>query len=511
MAYSCRMACTSAHHLLLLAFLLFILQHSHMPCEARPTYLNNIIGTNDATNPTSSEVLLQEAKTVTNLRAFFQSIVDLLHFQNATQTAGHKNQLDFEKESELEAPEKIIDTSGAGFIYNAENQVEQEDANTDEAAAEEPHLLMPFQKPASTPGNCKTGNYIDDCWRCDANWQDRRQALASCAIGFGQYAYGGKDGKIYVVTSNNDDIRSPSPGTLRYGVTRSEPLWITFAKDMTIELKGELIVSSYKTIDGRGAEIHIVGTSQITIEGVSNVIVHGIHVHDILTSGPHHILTAPNLRTFRGSSDGDAIHIKGSSNVWVDHCFLAKATDGLVDGTKNSTNITVSNSYFENHNKVMLFGASPKDDYDRNMQITVAFNRFGPGLTQRLPRCRYGSCHVANNFYTSGWGLYAIGGSEDPTFLSQCNRFVAPDATNRKEVTSRIDDDGPTFGGWQKWDWVSTGDSFANGAFFTGSGVQNASASNYDRARSFVPRHASWVAAMTEDAGPLNCVPKSSC
>ena len=36
--------------------------------------------------------------------------------------------------------------------------------------------------------------------------------------------------------------------------------------------------------------------------------------------------------------------------------------------------------------QVMLFGASSKDVYDRNMQITVAFNKFGPGLTQRMPR-----------------------------------------------------------------------------------------------------------------------------
>lgn len=118
---------------------------------------------------------------------------------------------------------------------------------------------------------------------------------------------------------------------------------------------------------------------------------------------------------------------------------------------------------------------------------------------------------MANNFYTDGWGLYAIGGSEDPTILSQANRFVAPNASNRKEVTSRIDDDGPTFGGWEKWDWTSSGDSYANGAFFTGSGVQDPSASNYDRARSFVPRHATWVQAMTKDAGPLKCVPRTAC
>lgn len=46
-------------------------------------------------------------------------------------------------------------------------------------------------------------------------------------------------------------------------------------------------------------------------------------------------------------------------------------------------------------------------------------------------RMRFGYCHVVNNDYPSGWGMYAIGGSEDPTFLSEGNRFVA---SSSKEV-----------------------------------------------------------------------------
>lgn len=49
-----------------------------------------------------------------------------------------------------------------------------------------------------------------------------------------------------------------------------------------------------------------------------------------------------------------------------------------------------------------------------------------------LCRMRFGYCHVVNNDYASGWGMYAIGGSEDPTFLSQGNRFLA---THSKEVS----------------------------------------------------------------------------
>lgn len=50
-------------------------------------------------------------------------------------------------------------------------------------------------------------------------------------------------------------------------------------------------------------------------------------------------------------------------------------------------------------------------------------------------RMRFGYCHVVNNDYPSGWGMYAIGGSEDPTFLSEGNRFVA---SSSKEVNDFV-------------------------------------------------------------------------
>lgn len=73
---------------------------------------------------------------------------------------------------------------------------------------------------------CLTGNPIDDCWRCDPNWQNNRQRLADCAIGFGRTALGGKGGRIYVVTDSSDrDAANPIPGTLRHAVIQDEPLW----------------------------------------------------------------------------------------------------------------------------------------------------------------------------------------------------------------------------------------------------------------------------------------------
>ncbi|CAB4290462.1 unnamed protein product [Prunus armeniaca] len=88
-----------------------------------------------------------------------------------------------------------------------------------------------------------------------------RQSLADCAIGFGQYALGGKGGEYYIVTdSSNDDAVNPRPGTLRYAVIQTEPLWIVFPGNMLIKLSQELIFNSCKTLDCRGANVRIVGS-----------------------------------------------------------------------------------------------------------------------------------------------------------------------------------------------------------------------------------------------------------
>ena len=73
----------------------------------------------------------------------------------------------------------------------------------------------------------------------------------------------------------------------------------------------------------------------------------------------------------------------------------------------------------------MLLGAQNDNHADKKMQVTVAFNHFGKGLVQRMPRIRWGFVHVVNNDYTH-WELYAIGGSQSPTILSHGNRFIAP-------------------------------------------------------------------------------------
>ncbi|KAJ0100927.1 hypothetical protein Patl1_03948 [Pistacia atlantica] len=326
---------------------------------------------------------------------------------------------------------------------------------------------MTARRQLGDEASCRTGNPIDDCWRCDPNWESNRKMLADCAVGFGRNAVGGRDGEIYVVTdSGNDDPQNPNPGTLRYAALQEEPLWIIFDHDMAISLKEELVINSYKTIDGRGFNIQIANGPCLAI---------------------YNVRTNQTTTDYGGDPDGDGISITGSRDVWIDHCTLANCNDGLIDAVYGSTAITISNNYMFHHNEVMLMGHS--DDFvdDKNMQVTIAFNVFGEGLVQRMPRCRHGYFHIVNNIY-SGWEMYAIGGSASPTINSQGN------------VTKHESEDEEE---WKKWNWRSDGDLMLNGAFFTPSGEE--SPASYMKASSMVARPASFLTKYSPSAGAMNC------
>ncbi|XP_047313051.1 putative pectate lyase 2 [Impatiens glandulifera] len=357
---------------------------------------------------------------------------------------------------------------------------------------------------APTTSTKKVLNKIDSCWRSKTNWAANRRALADCAVGFGRGAVGGKYGAIYVVTNPSDDPVNPKPGTLRYGVIQTKPLWIIFGKNMVITLKNELLMNSYKTIDGRGAKVEIAYGPCITIQRVSHVIIHGISIHDCKPGKSGLVRNSPDHLGHRQGSDGDGIDVFASTNIWIDHCFLAKCTDGLIDVIHASTAITISNNYFTRHDKVMLFGHNDNNKEDKAIKVTVVFNRFGAGLVQRMPRVRFGYAHVANNRYDE-WEMYAIGGSANPTIFSEGNYFVAPNNPTAKQVTKR-----EVKSGWSNWKWRSSRDKFVGGAYFVQSGYGTI-APSYLRSESFNVADGSAVPSLTSQAGPLPCVSGKSC
>ncbi|GLJ28736.1 hypothetical protein SUGI_0566320 [Cryptomeria japonica] len=358
-------------------------------------------------------------------------------------------------------------------------------------------FFLSTSRPLDTESNY---NAIDKCWRRDPNWANHRTSLANCAKGFGSYAMGGIGGGIYIVTRDDDNALNPLFGTLRYGVTRDQPLWIVFARDMEIHLQMPLFFASHKTIDARGAKVTISNGACITLYNTSNVIIHGLTIHDCQPSGSGDVLIYESKGVVRDyPMDGDGISVISSRDIWLDHNTISHCSDGLIDVTLGSTAVTISNNRFFNHNEVMLLGNSDTYTPDLNMRVTVAFNHFGPDLMQRMPRCRLGYVHVANNYYEP-WGIYAIGGSSNPTILSEANWFMGPSDYTKKQVTQQHEctSGSPCV-------WRSIHDMFLGGSYFTQSGWGNAYPT-YDQRQEFEIAIVNLVPTLTKNVGTLDCL-----
>ncbi|XP_061955832.1 probable pectate lyase 4 [Populus nigra] len=227
------------------------------------------------------------------------------------------------------------------------------------------------------------------------------RALAAQAEGFGRSATGGLHGPIYYVTTLADD----GPGSLRDGCRKKEPLWIVFEVSGTIQLRSYLNVSSYKTIDGRGQRIKLTGK--------------GLRLKEC----EHVIICNLEFEGGRGP-DVDGIQIKPKSkHIWIDRCSLRDYDDGLIDITRESTDITISRCYFGQHDKTMLIGADPTHVGDRCIRVTI-HHCFFDGTRQRHPRVRFGKVHLYNN-YTRNWGIYAVCASVESQIYSQSNIYEA--------------------------------------------------------------------------------------
>ncbi|KAM4074913.1 hypothetical protein ACB094_10G130000 [Castanea mollissima] len=322
-------------------------------------------------------------------------------------------------------------------------------------------------------------NVIDHRWRWNPDWRRNRQQLATCLVGYvGKMTNNiGRGLTQYVVTEPSDNPINPKPGTLRYGTTMIKgKKWITFQRSMRIDLRNHFSLQS-------------------------NIIIHGLRIHHCRSQPPSTVMGPDSKIISLGQVDGDAIRLVTASKDWLDHNTLYESEDGLLDVTRGATDITISNNWFKNQDKVILLGHDDGFLRDKNMKVTVMYNHFGPNCNQRMPRIRFGYAHVVNNLY-QGWMQYAIGGSMNPSVKSQANLFIAPKSRN-KEVTWRNGERGSS-------KFYSVNDVFENGARFIETGAGGVKP-NYNREQVFQVADARTVRSLTKSAGVLRCIPWSRC
>lgn len=264
-----------------------------------------------------------------------------------------------------------------------------------------------------------------------------QEALLNGRVGFGTNVTGGLTGTKCIVTSLSDS----GSGTLR-GCLASGNRWITFGTSGTIKLSNTIKVLANTTIDGRGANVNIIGA-------------------ELLIKTPNVIIT--NLKfTASGPSDAapDAVRMStGANGVWVDHNTFIGGGDGVGDGaidmTDGATNITVSWNKFVNWDKSMLInGEGPDDSAMYKPQVTLHHN-FIDSTRQRNPKLRHGMLHAYNNFLRN-WRSYGMGIEDNGQLNSQSNIFEA--GSNNRAI--RTDPINGGLAGFAR----STGDLLLGGA-----------------------------------------------
>ncbi|CAI5479753.1 unnamed protein product [Closterium sp. Yama58-4] len=263
-------------------------------------------------------------------------------------------------------------------------------------------------------------------------------ALGSCAMGFAAPGLVGGAGKsTYVVTLEEDSTSDTRQGSLRWGISNfyKTGAVITFARDMTIQLMAPLYVKSFMTLDGRGANVKIVGDS-LLVQHSTQVIIHNIEFSSSRTSPA-------------------TISLYNTSSTWIDHCRFSNlsATLPAIELARNSTAVTISNNLFSGTlgtqtvtasaspgsgtGSALHLGQSDSDGINRDMNVTVYRNWF-QSLSAMQPICRLGKCHVANNLYTN-WTGSAVEARAAAQVLLQSNLFISgPDSVQVVANTTSV-------------------------------------------------------------------------
>ena len=257
--------------------------------------------------------------------------------------------------------------------------------------------------------------FIAFCWGA-ASTTPAPAALLSFpgAEGAGQYAVGGRGGDVYQVTN----LADAGPGSFRDGIeTASGPRTIVFQVSGTIHLQSDLLIEKpYLTVAGQTA-----AGGGITIAD-RGVVING--THDIIMQ---FIRFRPGDTYSRreASSEPDALWIRNSRDVIIDHVSTSWGTDETLSVTHNSRNVSVQWSFITEalrdtgHNR----GDRGYGSLINGGDITFHHNLYAhnrsrnprPGEAVRLD-------FVNNVMYNVG-GRYGYSGTDDEVSLNYVGNY----------------------------------------------------------------------------------------
>jgi pectate lyase len=228
--------------------------------------------------------------------------------------------------------------------------------------------------------------------------------------GWGRATTGGAAGKEYRVTTLADS----GLGSLRYALTSPGPLWIVFDVSGTISLSRDVVMASYKTIDGRGKQITIKGATEaitpIVMDNASNIIITGVRFDQ-------------GYEKWASDSEGASlIKVRNAKKVWIHKCTFVQSADGAIEaGPPNSRpemgladEVSVTWNRFQRHYQAVNLGAS---------RASVGHNYY-ESCYARCPQVLVGKVHSYNNLI-KGWSKDTVQSAKDKGQLfSQANMWL---------------------------------------------------------------------------------------
>jgi pectate lyase len=196
---------------------------------------------------------------------------------------------------------------------------------------------------------------------------------------------------------------------------RAEPL--TIAIEGTLDV-GSISVASNKTLVGVGADATLRGG--ISIRGTAQTFVTNVIVSNV------------NVEAATSTVEGDGIQIQFAHHVWIDHCALSDAADGLIDIEHGSDFVTVS------FTRLFYTDAAPDPTHrfanvtghalingaeDRtHLNVTWHHDFWGDGVTQAT-LARFGRVHLFDNLFRSPGNTVVISAGFASSWLVENNHF----------------------------------------------------------------------------------------
>ena len=159
--------------------------------------------------------------------------------------------------------------------------------------------------------------------------QDKQLAFPG-AEGFGRFTTGGRGGKVYHVTTLEDNGKTSLVGSLRWANAQSGPRTIVFDVSGTIMLKSGLRISKNTTLAGQTAPGDGICIANYPVTLDENVIVRYVRFR----------LGNEALKDNPSAHEGDGLGAMDRKNIIVDHCSVSWSVDECLS-VYGSTDITV--------------------------------------------------------------------------------------------------------------------------------------------------------------------------